>query len=129
MPGLAIRIGLNVLGLWLAGQIVPGLQISGLGGFLAAALVLGIVNALVRPVAIVLTLPFTIASLGLFLLVVNAGMLALVAWLLEGFRLDGFGSALFGAVIVSLTGWLGSRYVGPQGSLELWVVDERGATR
>jgi putative membrane protein len=85
-------------------------------------LLLGIVNALVRPVAVLLTLPLTVVTLGLFLLVVNAGMFALVAALLDGFRVAGFGSALLGSIIVGLTSWVASWYVGPRGRVEVMVV-------
>jgi len=122
VPGLFVRLSISIFGLWLASEIVPGMEISGLGTFILAALLLGIVNALVRPLAIFFTLPFTIMTLGLFLLVINAGMLALVAWLLDGFRLSGFGAAFFGSLIVSLTGWVASRYVGPRGSVEVMVL-------
>lgn len=73
-----------------------------------AALLLGLCNAVVRPLLILLTLPATILSLGLFLLVINAAMLALVAAMLPGFTIAGFGSALLGAIVVGLTGWIGS---------------------
>jgi putative membrane protein len=75
---------------------------------LLAAVLLGVCNAVVRPVLVILTLPITLLTLGLFLLVVNAAMLALVAWMLPGFSIAGFGPALFGALIVSLTGIIGS---------------------
>ena len=71
---------------------------------LGAILILGIVNAVIRPIIIVLTLPITIFTLGLFLLVINAAMLGLVASLFNGFRVAGFGSAILGSVVVSITG-------------------------
>ena len=83
---------------------------------------IGIVNALVRPGAVVLTLPLTVITLGLVLLVVNAGMFALVAALLDGFRVAGFGSALLGSIVVGLTSWVASWYVGPRGRVEVMVV-------
>jgi putative membrane protein len=122
MTGFTLRLLVNALGFWLAAQIVPGMQIQGAGTFVAAVLLLGVVNALVRPVAVLLTLPFTVATLGLFLLVVNAGMFALVAWLLQDFQLAGFGSALMGSIVVSLTGWIGSWYIGPRGSVQVLMV-------
>ena len=88
----------------------------------AAALLLGLANALVRPLVILLTLPITLLSLGLFLWVINAGMLGLVAALLEGFALQGFGSALLGSIIVSLTAWVASWYIGPTGRFEVLIV-------
>ena len=72
-------------------------------------------NAIVRPIAIVLTFPITVVTLGFFLLVVNAGMLALVAWLLPGFNVAGFWPALWGALITGLTGWVGSWFIGARG--------------
>jgi putative membrane protein len=122
MVGFLIRLTIAALGLWLADQLLGGIEIRGTGTLVAAALLLGIVNALVRPVAVLLTLPLTVLSLGLFLLVVNAGMFALVAALLDGFRVAGFGSALLGSIIVGLTSWAASWYVGPRGRVEVMVV-------
>jgi putative membrane protein len=122
MAGFLIRLAITALGLWLANQVLPGIEIRGTGTLVAAALLLGIVNALVRPVAVLLTLPLTVVTLGLFLLVVNAGMFALVAALLDGFHVAGFGSALLGSIIVGLTSWVASWYVGPRGRVEVMVV-------
>lgn len=122
MVGFLVRLAISALGLWLAHAIVPGLEIEGTGTLVAAALLLGIVNALVRPLVILLTLPLTVLTLGLFLLVVNAAMLGLVAALLDGFRLAGFGAALLGSIVVGLTGWVASWYVGPRGRVEVLVV-------
>lgn len=122
MTGFLVRLGINALGLWLASQIVPGMEISTGGTLLAAALLLGIVNAIVRPLAILFTLPFTVVTLGLFLLVVNAAMLGLVAWLLKDFHLSGFAAALLGSMVVSLTGWLSSFYIGPRGRVEALII-------
>ncbi|MFC1682641.1 phage holin family protein [Candidatus Zixiibacteriota bacterium] len=106
------RLLIAALGLWIASALVPGMEIEGMGTLLAAALLLGLVNALVRPVLIFLTLPLTIFTLGLFLLVINAAMLGLVAWLLPNFLLEGFFSALFGSIVVTIVSWCASRYVG-----------------
>jgi putative membrane protein len=122
MAGFLIRLVIAAFGLWLADQVLAGIEIRGTGTLVAAALLLGIVNALVRPVAVLLTLPLTVVTLGLFLLVVNAGMFALVAALLDGFRVAGFGSALLGSIIVGLTSWVASWYVGPRGRVEVMVV-------
>jgi putative membrane protein len=122
MYGLLVRLLINALGLWLASVLVPGLEIHGAGTLLAAALLLGIVNAFVRPLIVLLTLPFTVLTLGFFLLVVNAAMLALVAAMLDGFALYGFFPALFGSLIVSLTSWIAAWYIGPSGRVEILVV-------
>lgn len=128
MVGFLIRMAIAAFSLWIASAIVPGMQISGAGTLILAALLLGIVNAIVRPVVVLLTLPFTIVSLGLFLFVVNAAMLGLVAWFLDDFVLSGFFSALLGSIVVSLTSWFASQYVGPSGRFEILVV-RRGAGR
>jgi putative membrane protein len=115
MTGFLLRVLISAFGLWLASQCVAGVHFDSTRTLLLAALLLGIVNAVVRPIVFILTLPLTILTLGLFLLVLNAGMVALVAWLLPGFRLHSFGAALLTWIIVWLTGWVGSALIGHQG--------------
>jgi len=122
MNGIIVRTLIIMLGLFLASSIVPGVQISGAGSFILAAALLGLVNAFVRPVAFLLTLPLTFATLGLFLFVLNAAMFGLVAALLDGFAVAGFWSAIFGAIVVSLTGAIASWYIGPSGRYEVFVI-------
>ena len=119
MTGFLLRVAIVALGLWLATQILPGLYFEGPGTLLAAALLLGVVNAIVRPIAVVLTLPLTLLTLGLFLLVINAAMLGLVALLLSGFQISGFWTAVGAALIVSITGWLASGLIGNSGKVEV----------
>lgn len=118
MAGFLLRTLIGALGLWLAQQIVPGIDVANAGTLIAAAFLLGIANAVVRPVLIILTLPITIVTLGLFLLVINAAMLGLVALILPGFHVAGFWAALFAALIVSVTGWIASWFIGPRGRVE-----------
>ena len=125
MPGFLIRLAIGALGLWIASAIVPGMRITGGGTLVLAAFLLGLANAVVRPVVVLLTLPITLLTLGLFLLVVNAAMLGLVASLLEGFALSGFFPAVLGSIVVSLTSWIASWYVGPSGRFEVMVVERR----
>ncbi|MCH8133643.1 MAG: phage holin family protein [Myxococcales bacterium] len=125
MLGLLIRLAIGAAGLWIASRLVPGMSIEGTSTLVLAAFLLGLVNAIVRPLAIVLTFPITIVTLGLFLLVVNAGMLALVAALLDGFQLADFGSALWGSLVVSLTSWVANWTIGPSGRVEVMVVERR----
>jgi len=108
LNGFLLRTALSSLGLWFATGLVGGLHIDGPLTLLLAAVLLGACNALVRPLLILLTLPATLLSLGLFLLVINAVVLSLVAWMLPGFSIDGFWPAFFGAMVVGLTGWIGS---------------------
>ena len=122
MFGLVVRLLIGSVGLWIAQAIVPGMEIHGVWTLILAAFLLGLVNAVVRPLIVLLTLPITVLTLGLFLLVINAAMLALVAALLEGFVLKGFGAALLGALVVSLTSWMAAWYIGPSGRIEVLVV-------
>jgi len=115
MTGFVLRAVIAAFGLWLASTWVDGISIRDAGTLLLSALLLGVVNAFVRPIAVVLTFPITLVTLGLFLLVVNAGMLLLVAKVVPGFEIAGFWSALWGAVIISITGWIGSWLIGSNG--------------
>lgn len=125
MQGFVIRMLIVAAGLALAAWIIPGVAISGPGTLILAALVMGLVNAFVRPIVILLTLPITLVTLGLFLLVVNAAMFGLVAWLLPGFVVSGFFAALFGWLIVSAVSWLASSYIGPQGRYQVLIIERR----
>ena len=101
-----IRWVVNAAAVFLAANLVPGIAVTGFGAALVAGLILGFVNALIKPILFVLTLPFTIVTLGLFIFVVNAICFALVAWLVPGLSVSGFWAALFGALVVSLVSWL-----------------------
>ncbi len=125
MRGFIIRVLVVAAGLWVASKIVPGVAIDDGWSLLWAALVLGIINAIVRPVVILLTLPLTILTLGLFLLIINAGMLSLAAWMLEGMTVAGFWPAFFGAIVVSLVAWIVTWFIGGQGRVETMTA-ERG---
>jgi putative membrane protein len=107
-----VRAIFAALGLWFAAYIVPGIGFSNTGSLIAAAVLLGLVNAVVRPVVFVLTLPLTLLTLGLFLLVVNAAMIGLVSVLLRGFEVHGFVPGLLAAVITGVTSWIGHMVVG-----------------
>ncbi len=111
-----------MLGLFLASWLVSGVTITGAGSFIFAAIMLGLVNAFIRPVALLLTLPITLVTLGLFLFVVNAAMFGLVAWMLDGFYVAGFWSAVFGSIVVSITATISSWYIGPDGRFEVYVI-------
>jgi putative membrane protein len=101
-----IRLIVNAAAVFLAAQLVPGITVSGMGTALLAGLILGFVNAIIRPILFLLTLPFTIVTLGLFIFVVNAVCVALAAWLVPGFTISGFGAAFIGAIVITLVSWL-----------------------
>jgi len=125
MVGFLLRAAISALGLWVASQLLDGLNFSTPGQLALAALLLGIVNAFVRPLAFILTLPITIVTLGLFLLVLNAGMVALVARLVPGFTISGFWTAVGTAVIVSIVSWAASSLIGTSGKLEKFAARRR----
>jgi putative membrane protein len=100
------RLFLNALAILIAARMVPGVQLSGTGAALAAGALLGLVNVAVRPVILLLTLPFTLVTLGLFIFVVNAICLWLTSLLVPGFSLAGFWPALVGALVVSVVSWI-----------------------
>ena len=113
MTRFIIRALIAAAGLWLASRIVPGIGVpGGWTSLLIAAVLLGVVNAIVRPVVVVLTLPLTVVTLGLFLLVVNAAMLGLVGLMLKGFVVDGLWAGIFGSVVIGVVSWLGHLLIG-----------------
>ena len=119
MEGFLIRAVVVAIGLWLASKIISGIGFDSTGTLIAAALLLGIVNAFVRPIIVILTLPITLLTLGIFLLVINALMIELVANFLPGFFVAGLWSAIGAAIIVGLTSWVMSGWIGPRGRIEV----------
>ncbi|MDJ0927373.1 MAG: phage holin family protein [Gammaproteobacteria bacterium] len=125
MAGILVRTLIIALGLGLASVLIPGVEITGAGTLIVAALLLGLVNAIIRPLFILLTLPITLLTLGLFLLVVNAAMFGLVAAMLDGFAVSGFFAAVFGAIVVSLVSMVASWTIGPDGRYEIMIIERR----
>ena len=103
---LILRWILNALGVMIVAYLIPGITVSNFYTALVVALVLGILNALVRPILIFLTLPINILTLGLFTLVINALLLWFVSSFVKGFAVAGFGAAFWGALALWLVGWL-----------------------
>lgn len=120
MLGFLIRGLVTALGLWIASALLRGVHSNGFLSILGAGLLLGIVNAIVRPIIVVLTLPITIFTLGLFLLVINALMVWLVSKMMHGFTVDSFWSAMATAIIVTIIGWGANAFIGPRGRFERW---------
>jgi putative membrane protein len=121
MDRFLVRALMAAIGLWVADALIEGISFDSAGWLLGAAVVLGLINAFVRPLALILTLPITVVTLGLFLLVLNAGMLGLASWLLSGFHIAGFWPAFWGAIVVSLVSGIGSWFFGPKGGIEINV--------
>jgi len=118
MRGLILRLLINVLALWIASSLLDGVVADSGSDLIWAALALGLINALVRPIVVLLTLPVSLLTLGLFLAIINAAMLNLAAWFVDGFYVLGVWDAIVGALIVTLIGWVGSSFVGENGRME-----------
>ena len=112
MARLLVRMIAAAVGFWIASRIIPGVHVSGWESLLWAGLLLGVINALVRPILVVLTLPLTILTLGLFLFVVNGATVWLVTVLVHGVQIHGFWRAILTAIVISLTSWLAGAVLG-----------------
>lgn len=106
------RILIAAAGLWLAARLVPGVSADGWTTLIVAGFLLGLVNAVVRPIVTVLTFPLTVVTLGLFLLVVNAAMIGLVASFLEGLAVNGLWAGVQAAIITGIVSWAGQVVMG-----------------
>ncbi len=126
MRGFLARLLITAFGLWLADAILEGIRFDSLASLWLAAFLLGVVNAFVRPVVILLTFPITLVTLGLFILVINGGMLMLVAWMMASFHIERLGSAILASIIVGLTAWMANAFVGHNGKVEMWRAGGRG---
>lgn len=117
MRGFLLRWLISAISLIFVGYLVPGIVVDGFFYAVVAAAFLGVCNAIIRPVLIILTLPLTIFTLGFFILVVNALMLLLVSVIIKGFHINGFWPALWGAIILSLLSWLASSFINSKGRI------------
>lgn len=106
------KVLISALGLLLAAYLVPAITVTGLYIAIVVAVILGLLNLIVRPILIVFTLPITIVTLGLFIFVINAALFLFVASFVDGFEVDGFFSALLGSLIVTVVSTVGNRFVG-----------------
>ena len=107
-----IRMGANAVAILLIGYLLPQIvTVDGVMAALAAAFVLGLVNAVVRPLFVLLTLPVTVVTLGAFLLVINGLLLVLVSYIVPGFHVNGFLAAVVGSILLSVVSWILTRVV------------------
>jgi putative membrane protein len=113
MLGLVLRLIVNAVALYAVVRFIPGISVAGTGNLVVASLVLGFLNAVLRPILSFLSLPVTVLTLGLFTLVVNGVVFALAAWLVPGFNVAGFGSAVLGALAFSVISFLLNLFVRP----------------
>ena len=116
MFGFFLRWSINLLALVIAGSVIPGIRIQSIQMGMIAAAILGVVNAVIRPLVLILTLPINLLTLGLFTLVINAAMLKLVADVVPGFVIESFRAAFFGALLISLISWVLNIFIGGDGT-------------
>ncbi len=121
MRGLLIRFTVTGIAVFLASQIVPGITVETVSAGVAAVILLAFLNAIVRPVLYLFTLPFIILSLGLFMVVINALLLHVVAWLVKGFVVEGFWPSVWGALIISVTSTILTLWVSEEGQVEMVI--------
>ncbi|WP_454717670.1 phage holin family protein [Caulobacter segnis] len=107
-----LRILIAAAGLWLSDRLITGVVVQGVTTLLLAGLLLGVVNAIVRPVVTVLTFPLTLLTLGLFLLVVNAAMIGLVSLIVPGMQVHGLWAGVQAAVVTGVVSWIGQVLLG-----------------
>lgn len=112
MKAFLWRWALNAFPLWLATFLFDGFSFAGLGSLLLAALLFGLVNAIIRPILVLLTLPLTVVTLGLFILVINALLLMFVAAVVPGFVLGGFWTAFWAAIFIAVVSFVTNRLIG-----------------
>lgn len=106
-----VQFLVTAFALWLSAQVVPGVAFTSTGSLLAAAILLGLANAIVRPILMILTFPLTLITFGLFLLVVNAAVIGLVATLLGGFQVDGLWAGIGAAIVTGIVSWIAGWFV------------------
>ena len=117
MIGFLLRWSINLLALVIAAALIKGISIQSIEMGILAAGILGIVNAVIRPVVLILTLPINLLTLGLFTLVINAAMLKLVSAVVPGLVIESFGAAIWGSLIISITSWLLNIFIGGSGKI------------
>ncbi|WP_447973523.1 phage holin family protein [Nitrospira sp. Kam-Ns4a] len=121
MTGLLIRFGVTAVAVLLATQVVPGIEAQSPAAGLAAVIVLALLNAIVRPLLYLLSLPFIVLTLGLFMVLINALLLWLTALLVKGFVVEGFWPAVWGALLISVVSTILNLWVSEQGRVEIVV--------
>jgi putative membrane protein len=126
MRGIALRWLTLTCAILLASYMLEGIRVSGFLSAVGAAAMLGILNAFFRPIALILTLPINVLTLGLFTFVINAVMLKMASGVIGGFDVHGFWTALFGALIISLTSWLINIFINDKGQVDVIDLKHRG---
>ncbi|MEE8126606.1 MAG: phage holin family protein [Nitrospirales bacterium] len=126
MKGFFIRCGITGLAVLLASQIIPGLEITSVASGVAAVVILSFLNAIIRPILYLLSAPFILVTLGLFMMLINAFLLHVVAFFVKGFLVSGFWPAVGGALIISLVSGILNLWISEQGRIEMVTRHQSG---
>ena len=129
MNGLVIRWLVLTVAILITSYLIEGIVVTGFFTAIFAAAVLGILNAFFRPIAIILTLPINILSLGLFTFVINAIMIKMAASIIPGFSVHGFWAAVLGALLVSVISWILNSFINEKGSVQYIQLKHKGGNR
>lgn len=129
MRGIALRWLTLTGAIVLASYMLDGIHVSGVMSAFGAAAMLGILNAFFRPIALILTLPINVLTLGLFTFVINAVMLKMASGVIGGFDVNGFWPALFGALIISVVSWLLNMFINEKGQVDVIDLRRKGGNR
>ncbi|MCA9480684.1 MAG: phage holin family protein, partial [Nitrospira sp.] len=119
MKGFLWRCGITGLAVLLASQIIPGIEVGGVASGLVAVVILALLNATIRPILYLLSAPFIVVTLGLFMVLINAFLLVVASWLVKGFVVTGFWPAVGGALIISFVSVIANLWVSEHGQIEI----------
>lgn len=126
MKGFLWRCGITGLAVLLASQIIPGIEVHGLPAGIVAVFILSFLNAIIRPILYLLSAPFIVVTLGLFVVLINAFLLVVASWLVKGFVVTGFWPAVGGALIISLVSVIANIWISGQGQIEIVTSRQTG---
>lgn len=129
MKGILVRWLFLALAILMAAHLIDGIRVSGLFAAVMTAAVLGFLNAFLRPILLILTLPLNILTLGLFTFAINAILLMMASGVISGFDVDGFGTALLGSLFISVVSWLLTSFVNERGTVQYIDLKHKGGNR
>ncbi|MBC2710311.1 MAG: phage holin family protein [Desulfosarcina sp.] len=129
MKGIAVRWLFLTFAIFMAAYLIDGIRISGFPSAVLAAAVVGVLNAFLRPILLILTLPLNILTLGLFTFAINAALLMMASGVISGFDVDGFGPALLGALFISVVSWLLTAFISKRGTVQYIDLKHKGGNR
>lgn len=129
MKGILVRWLLLAVAIFMAAYMIDGIHVASFMSAVMAAAVLGVLNAVFRPILLILTLPLNILTLGLFTFVINAMLLMMASGVIGGFSVDGFGTAFLGSLIISIVSWLLTSFINERGTVQYIDLRHRGGNR